>query len=65
MDLSMQLQRKMGTWKVDPETYRSLVGSLIYLTNMGLDICFVVNYVSRFMDEPEEVQLQATKQILK
>jgi hypothetical protein len=55
----------MGTWKVDPGTYRSLVGSLIYLINIRLDICFVVNYVSRFMDEPEEVQLQAAKQILK
>jgi hypothetical protein len=57
IDPSMQLQRKMGTWKVDLENYRSLEGSLIYLTKIRLNICFVVNYVNTFMDELEEVQL--------
>lgn len=33
---------------VDPTSYRKLVGSLMYLVNIGLDICFVVNIPSQF-----------------
>jgi hypothetical protein len=28
---------------VDPALYKHLIGSLMYLVNTGLDICFVVN----------------------
>jgi hypothetical protein len=31
---------------VDPRIYRELIGSLMYLVNIGKDICFVVNTLS-------------------
>jgi hypothetical protein len=40
---------------VDPRIYRQLVGSLMYLVNTRLDICFAVNTLSEFMVEPRRV----------
>jgi hypothetical protein len=36
---------------VDPTMYWQLIGSLMYLVNMRLDICFVVSTLSQFMVE--------------
>jgi hypothetical protein len=33
---------------VDPSLYRQLIGSLMYLVNTRLDICFAVNTLSQF-----------------
>lgn len=33
---------------VDPSMYRRLIGSLIYLVNTRLDICFAMNTLSQF-----------------
>lgn len=40
MDPGVQLQKKMGTWRVNLKMYISLTNSLIYMTNTWLDICF-------------------------
>ena len=40
---------------VDSTLYRQLIGSLMYLVNTKLDICFVVNTLSQFMVEPRRV----------
>ena len=37
---------------VDPTLYRQLIGSLMYLVNARLDVCFAVNNLSQFMVEP-------------
>ena len=37
---------------IDPTMYRQLIGSLMYLTNTRLDICFVVNTLSQFISDP-------------
>jgi hypothetical protein len=37
---------------VDPTLYRQLIGSLIYLVNTELDICFAMNTLHQFMVEP-------------
>lgn len=55
----------MGTDPVNPEMYRSLVGSLIYLTNTRPDISYSVGCVARYMEQPEENHLQAAKRILR
>jgi hypothetical protein len=40
---------------VDSTLYRQLIGSLMYLVNTRLDICFAVNTLSQFMVEPRRV----------
>ena len=55
----------MGSPSVDSQMYRSLVGSLIYLTNTRSDICYAVSCISRYMDRHEETHLAAAKQILR
>jgi len=49
MDPNLHLQKSMDSLAIDPEIYRSLVGSLIYLTNTRPDICFAVSTVARYM----------------
>ncbi|XP_026400064.1 uncharacterized protein LOC113295948 [Papaver somniferum] len=50
---------------VNASTYRSLVGSLRYLTNTRPDIVFGVGFISRFMETPSQDHLQAAKRILR
>jgi hypothetical protein len=40
--------RDLDSDPIDPSLYRQLVGSLMYLVNTRLDICFVVNTLSQF-----------------
>ena len=50
---------------MDPTLYKQLMGSLMYLVNTRLDICFVVNSLSQFMVEPKCVPQIATKHVLR
>jgi len=50
---------------VDPTLYKQLIGSLMYLVNTRLDICYVVNTLSYFMVEPKRAQWAVTKHVLK
>eukprot|EP00253_Pinus_taeda_P018696 PITA_18696 len=51
--------------EVDPTLYRRLIGSLMYLVNTRLDICYAVNTLSQFMVEPKRAHWVAKKHILK
>ena len=64
IDPKTHLRKNSGTRKVDPATYRSLVGSLLYLAHTRPDITYAVSCISRYMLEPEETHLQAAKKIL-
>ncbi|KAG8502572.1 hypothetical protein CXB51_001119 [Gossypium anomalum] len=49
----------------DEKFYRSLVGSLIYLTNTRPDIVQPVSVLSRFMSKPSKIHYAAAKRVLK
>ncbi|XP_074561976.1 secreted RxLR effector protein 161-like [Curcuma longa] len=50
---------------VNPTTFRSLVGNLMYLTATRPDITYVVSLVSRYMEQPFSNHWEAAKRILR
>jgi hypothetical protein len=50
---------------VDQTLYRSMIGSLLYLTASRPDIMFSVCMCARFQASPKEAQLVAVKRILR
>jgi len=50
---------------VHQPTYRSMIGSLLYLTGTRPDITHAVGIVGRFQANPKETHLQALKRIFK
>ncbi|KAL4204041.1 hypothetical protein AMTRI_Chr01g130220 [Amborella trichopoda] len=65
MAMIEKLSKYDGTEKVDALIYRSLVGSLIYLTNTRPDIVHAVSICSKFMNEPCKLHFVASKRILR
>jgi hypothetical protein len=49
---------------MDSTLYRNIVGSLMHLTNIRPNICFVVNTLSQYLEHPRQVHLVATKYVL-
>lgn len=62
--INEKLKLDDGAAKVDVSSYRSLVGSLIYLTNTRPNIVYAVSLVSRFMHNPSKLHLAFAKRIL-
>ncbi|KAL0392757.1 UNVERIFIED_CONTAM: Retrovirus-related Pol polyprotein from transposon RE1 [Sesamum radiatum] len=58
-------QKEDGSQKVDGSMYRSLIGSLLYLTATRPDIMFATSLLSRFMHSPSQVHYAAAKRILR
>ena len=54
-----------GGKTVDHTLYRSMIGSLLYLTASRLDIMFSVCMYARFQASPKEAHLVAVKRILR
>ena len=50
---------------VDQKLYRSMIGSLLYVTASRLDVMFSVCMCARFQSSPRESHLKATKRILR
>lgn len=65
MELGMKLSRFEGGNQVNASNYRSLVGSLRYLTCTRPDIAYSVGIVSRYMEDPRHSHLKAIKRILR
>lgn len=49
--------------KVDATFYKQIVGSLMYLTATRPDLMFVVSLISRYMAQPTELHMQATREL--
>nr|GEW80611.1 hypothetical protein [Tanacetum cinerariifolium] len=56
-----KLSKDDGKKLVNPARFRSIVGSLLYLTISRLNLSFAASFLSRFMGEPSSSHLGATK----
>ena len=65
MDSNLKLLSDDPSELVDVTHYRQIVGSLMYLTNTRLDICFAVNTLSQFLVQLRWVRLVATKHVMR
>ena len=65
MASNLKLLSDASSDSVDATMYHQMIGSLMYLTNTRLDICFVVNTLSQYLTDPRSVHLIAAKHILK
>lgn len=64
-ELGVMLSKNEGGEKVDPTCFKSLVGSLRYLTCTRLGILYAVGLVSRYMESPITIHFQVAKRILR
>lgn len=65
MEPGFGLTKDEGGVPVNATEYRSLVGSLRYLTHTRPDLGYSVGVVSRYMESPKESHLKAVKHILR
>ncbi|CAL1371644.1 unnamed protein product [Linum trigynum] len=65
MEVNLKLQKGSGDRLKDGSQYRSIVGSLIYLSATRPDISYAVQVVSQFMTEPCVDHLAAVHRILR
>jgi hypothetical protein len=65
MSTSVKISSDLAGKFVDPSLYRSMIGSLLYLTASRLDIAFSVGVCARFQANPKESHLTAVKRIIR
>lgn len=65
IDQKLQLKKDEEGELINPTEYRSIVGSLRYLTHTRPNLSFAVGVVSRFMEKPTEKHLQVVKGIFR
>ena len=61
----VKLGKDEDSEKMDDSMYRSLIGSLLYLTAIRPDILFIVSFLSKFMHSPRDTHLTAAKRVLR
>ena len=64
LEVNLILQREKGELLSNPSFYKQLVGSLNYLAITRLDISFVVQQVSQFMQAPHHIHLAIVRLII-
>jgi hypothetical protein len=65
METKLKLLVDTSSELIDATLYRQIIGSLMYLKNTMLDICFVVNTLSQFLGEPRRAHLVAAKHVMR
>ena len=61
----MKLDKDEDFEKMDDSMYRSLIGSLLYLTASRPDILFIVNFLYRFMHSLRDSHFTLAKRVLR
>ena len=64
MDSNLKLLADDSSKLVDVTHYRQIIGSLMYLINTRLDICFAVNTLSHYLVQ-RRVHLVAAKHVMR
>jgi hypothetical protein len=65
ISISVKISSDLAGKPVDPSVYRSIIGSLLYLTGNRPDIAFSVGVCARFQANPKESHLLAVKRIIR
>jgi hypothetical protein len=65
MSTSVKINADLTGKQVDPTLYRSMIGSLLYLTSNRPDIVLSVGVCARFQANPKESHLTAIKRIIR
>ncbi|KAF7153166.1 hypothetical protein RHSIM_Rhsim01G0174400 [Rhododendron simsii] len=65
MGTTVKLARDSEGINVDQTTYRSMIGSLLYLTTSRSDIAFSVGVCAQYQASPKESHLSTVKHIIK
>ncbi|KAL6182226.1 hypothetical protein ACLB2K_043649 [Fragaria x ananassa] len=60
-----KFRKEDGSPKANASSYRSLIGSLLYLTTTRPDIMYATSLLSRFMHSPSRIHYGAAKRILR
>lgn len=63
--LNVKLQQTKDDLLSNPSSYPRQIGHLPYLTIYRLDICFIVNKLSQFIDKPCKSHLTAAHHLLR
>ena len=65
MSSSTKLNLDSTRVEVSPTLYRSIIGSLLYLTASRLDIAFSMGVYARYQTAPKESHLTTVKRIIR
>ena len=65
MESNLKLLADDSSKLVDVTHYRQIIGSLMYLTNTRLNICFAVNTLSQYLVQPRWVHLVVAKHVMR
>jgi hypothetical protein len=65
MSTSVKISSDLAGKYVDPSLYKSMIGSLLYLTASRPDISFSVGVCAPFQANPKESHLTAVKRIIR
>lgn len=65
MDLNTKLHADSGALLPASESYKSLVGKLLFLTHTRPDICFAVQHLSQFLKSPRVPHMAVARLVLR